>query len=129
MTVQTALLITIVILGAGMVIGVVLLTRTIGLLRKEVNQLQNRIARQDADLTALQAQLAEFKQSRQSVAGHDPIIAALEGLAEFQKRGAVGTAIHVGMGLIRAYWKPKRRAISTTAKVKALGEKDESSRR
>lgn len=129
MTVETGLLITIVILGAGMVIGVVMLTRTIGLLRKEVNQLQNRIARQDADLTALQSQLTEFKQSRQAVGAHDPIVAALEGLAEFQKRGAVGTAIHVGMGLIRAYWKPKRRAISTTAKVKALGEKDESSRR
>ncbi len=129
MTVETGLLITIVILGAGMVIGVVMLTRTIGLLRKEVNQLQNRIARQDADLTALQAQLAEFKQSRQSVGVSDPIIAALEGLAEFQKRGAVGTAIHVGMGLIRAYWKPKRRALPAKSGVKALGEKDESSRR
>jgi hypothetical protein len=94
-----------------------------------VNQLQNRIARQDADLTALQSQLTEFKQSRQSVAGHDPIIAALEGLAEFQKRGPVGTAIHVGMGLIRAYWKPKRRALPAKSGAKALGEKDESSRR
>lgn len=129
MTVETGLLITIVILGAGMVIGVVLLTRTIGLLRKEVNQLQNRIARQDADLTALQAQLTEFKQSRQAVGAHDPIIAALEGLAEFQKRGPVGTAIHVGMGLIRAYWKPKRRALPAKSGAKALGEKDESSRR
>ncbi|ARU44372.1 hypothetical protein CCB81_09530 [Armatimonadetes bacterium Uphvl-Ar2] len=129
MTVETGLLITIVILGAGMVIGVVMLTRTIGLLRKEVNQLQNRIARQDADLTALQAQLTEFKQSRQAVGAHDPIIAALEGLAEFQKRGPVGTAIHVGMGLIRAYWKPKRRALPAKSGAKALGEKDESSRR
>ncbi len=129
MTVETGLLITIVILGAGMVIGVVMLTRTIGLLRKEVNQLQNRIARQDADLTALQAQLTEFKQSRQAVGAHDPIVAALEGLAEFQKRGAVGTAIHVGMGLIRAYWKPKRRALPAKSGAKALGEKDESSRR
>lgn len=129
MTVETGLLITIVILGAGMVIGVVMLTRTIGLLRKEVNQLQNRIARQDADLTALQAQLTEFKQSRQAVGAHDPIIAALEGLAQFQKRGPVGTAIHVGMGLIRAYWKPKRRALPAKSGAKALGEKDESSRR
>ncbi|MFN3961392.1 MAG: hypothetical protein ACK4NQ_00265 [Fimbriimonadaceae bacterium] len=105
-----------------MVIGVALLTRTMGLLRKEVNQLQNRIARQDAELTALQDQLTEFKQSRQPVTGHDPIIAALEGLAEFQKRGPVGTAIHVGMGLIRAYWKPKRRAFPAKSGAKALGE-------
>jgi|APTNR8051073442_1049403.scaffolds.fasta_scaffold00009_63 hypothetical protein len=129
MTVETGLLITVVILGAGLVVGAVTLTRTIGLLRKEVAQLNNRIARQDADLSSLSTQLAEYKQSQPVPGAHDPIIAALEGLAEFQRRGAVGTAIHVGTGLIRAYWKPKRRAISTTAKVKALGEKDESSRR